>query len=193
MAGIVKITLQQEAWMRRHFKHTKNEEISDRFGWSQSTMHRVARQLGLTKSADFMRSCQRATADAAKASHLRNGTYPPKGYVIPRSEEFRFKPGHKESKTTKRKRIAKATATRRQTIKEEKARVTWGFHQLTKLRLIRQPKLAVTQRYYLRKRGYIVPRGSMVAYYTDETKRCPKLEGRKLGDRHFIAFTFQPA
>lgn len=178
--------------MRTHFKHTKNDEICARFGWSASTMHRFARQLGLTKSPQFMHKCQAATTETAKASHLRNGTYPPKGYRIPRSEEFQYKPGHTETAAVRRKRVAKAAATRRQTIKEERARVNFGFHQLTKLRLISQPKRAVTQRHYLRKRGYIVPRGSMVAYYDANTDRCPFIEARKMGDKQFIAFTFKP-
>lgn len=186
------ITPEQEAWMRKHFKHTKNDEIVARFGWSHSTMHRVARELGLKKTPQFMHKCQAATTAAAKASHLRNGTYPPKGYRIPRSEEFQFKPGHTESKATKRKRIAKATVTRNQTIKEDKARIHWGFQQLTKMRLISQPKKAICLRHNLRKRGYIIDRGSMTAYYDENTDRSLKVESRKRGDRDYIGFTFKP-
>lgn len=42
-----------------------------------------------------MKDCQRYTAKKAKQSHLKNGTYPPKGFIIPNSEKYRFKPGHK--------------------------------------------------------------------------------------------------
>ncbi len=182
--------------MLKHFKHTKNDAIMEKFGWSHSTLHRFARHLGLTKSPQFMHKCQAATTAAAKESHLKNGTYPPKGYRIPRSEEFCFKPGERPvdriGKRREKKRIAKATETMRQLRKEERARANWGFRQLTKLRVITQPRNAATQRYYLRRRGYIIQRGSMVAYYDENTRRCPKMERRKMGDPRFIAFKFQP-
>ncbi len=182
----------QEAWLRKHFKHTKNDDIAAKFGWSQTTLHRFARQMGLTKTPQFQSKCQRNAADKAKASHLRNGTYPPKGYIIPKSQEHRFKPGHKETEAAKRRRVAKAVETMRQIRKEEKARANWGLRQLTKLRVIAQPRRAATQRHYLRKRGYIIQRGSMIAYYDERTDRCPKMEARKMGDKNFIAFTFRP-
>ena len=194
MASYNKIVMtpKQEAWMRKHFKNTPNDEILAKFGWSHSTMHRFARQLGLTKTKRYMKKCQAHTTACAKASHLRNGTYPPKGYIIPRSEEFRFKPGHKETEAHKRKRVAKATETMRQIRKEERARINWGFPQQTKLRLIAAPRRVACQRYRLRKMGYIVERGSMVAYYTEDTRRCPVLEARKMGDYKYSAFIFKP-
>ena len=192
----IEMTPAQEAWMRKHFKHTKNEDIMARFGWSHSTVHRFARALGLKKTPQYMHKCLAATTAAAKASHLRNGTYPPKGYHIPRSEEFCFKKGEKPidriGKRREKERLEKAHAKRRQSIKEDKARINWGLPQLTKMRLIKQPRRAVCQRYYLRKLGYIVPHGSMVAYYTPDTIRAPKIEARKMGDRDFVAFTFAP-
>lgn len=186
----ITMTPAQREWMRAHFKHTKNDEIVARFGWSHSTMHRFARELGLTKTPQYMRKCQEHTTACAVASHLKNGTYPPKGYIIPKSEQFRFKPGRKESEATKRKRLAQAAATRRQTIKEERARISFGIPQRTKLRLIAQPRIAIMQRLYLRKHGYHIERGSLVAYYDDQTVRCPKIEARTRGDRNYVAFQF---
>jgi len=181
----------QEMWLRKHFKNTKNDEIVARFGWSHSTLHRFARKMGLTKTKQFQNKCQQHAAARTNESNRLNGTYPPKGYIIPNSEKYRFKPGHKEKESVKRRRVAKAVETMRQIRKEEKARANWGFRQLTKLRVIAQPRRAATQRHYLRKRGYIVQRGSMVAYYDDNTNRCPKMESRKMGDKNYIAFTFR--
>ena len=93
MSAKITLTQRQEAWLCRHFRNTRNAELAARLGISESSLRRFARSLGLTKTPQFMRKCQAATAAAAKASHLRNGTYPPKGYRIPRSEEFQFKPG----------------------------------------------------------------------------------------------------
>ena len=191
------MTPSQEKWLVRHFKHTKNDAIMERFGWSHSTLHRFARKLGLKKSTQFMHKCQRETTRKAKESHLRNGTYPPKGYRIPRSEEFGFKKGETNlqriGKRRERKRIEKSAESRRQTIKEERARVTFGLPQRTKLHLIRRPKYVTSQRYYLRKLGYLVERGSFTVYYTPETRRSPAFEARTLGNcTNYVHFDFKP-
>lgn len=183
--------------MLAHFKHTKNEAIMEKFGWSHGTLHRFAREMGLTKTRQFMSKCQAATTAAAKASHLRNGTYPPKGYRIPRSEEFCFKKGERPvdriGKRKEKKRLEKAAASRRATVREEKARVLFGFKQLTKMRVIAQPRHIALQRNYLRRLGYIVARGSLVAYYTPDTKRSASYEERTPATaKKYVHFQFLP-
>ena len=114
MGKVYKITLtpEQETWLVRHFKHTRNAEAAVRLGISERSLTRIARRLGLEKSRQFMRKTQRNAADKAKESHLRNGTYPPKGYRIPRSEEFQFKAGvtpvERLGKRRERKRIERS-------------------------------------------------------------------------------------
>lgn len=195
MAGKINLTKQQVAWLRRHFPNTKNAELAAKLGISETGLHRLARRYGLAKTPQFMRKTQAATSAAAKASHLKNGTYPPKGYIIPRSEEFRFgmPKAYKETPAKKRKRIEKAAQSRRETVKEERIRIRWGLPQLTKMALNPKPRAAASIRHYLKTRGYTVARGSMVAYYDENTRRCPFIEGRKLGDRRYIAFTFVEA
>lgn len=123
MGKTVKIVLtpQQERWLTNHFKHTKNSECAERLGISLRSVVRIARKLGLTKSRQFMARCQRETSDAAKESHRRNGTYPPKGFRIPKSEVGQFKPGvtSRERLGAKREseRIRKSAESRRATIK----------------------------------------------------------------------------
>ena len=94
MKGI-KITLddKQEAYLVKHFKHTKNAELAAKLNIGERSVVRLARKLGLKKTPQFMRKCQQEMTAAAHASHLRNGTYPPKGFIIPKSEEGRFKKG----------------------------------------------------------------------------------------------------
>ena len=195
----IEMTAKEEAWMRLHFKHTKNDEIAARFGWSHSTLHRFARQLGLTKTRQFMHKCQAATTAAAKESHLRNGTYPPKGYRIPRSEEFCFKPGEKPvdriGKRRERQRIRKMKETIAETRRVERARAVFGLERKTKLKLagMGQPRHFALQRYYLRQLGYIIARGSMDAYYTQETKRSKEYESRTRENcDNFVPFRFKP-
>lgn len=178
----ITLTPEQERWLKAHFRHTRNEEIGERLGISQSSLHRFARELGLTKTRQFMRKVQRNAADKAKESHLRNGTYPPKGYVIPRSEEFRFKTGvtpvERLGKRRERKRVERAVESRRKTFREEKARALFGVPRKTRLRVVREPRGKTCQRWYLKKRGYILDERELIAYWTEDTRRATILEGK---------------
>lgn len=178
----ITLTPEQEKWLIAHFKHTKNEEIGERLGISQSSVHRFARELGLTKTKQFMRKVQKNTSERAKASHLRNGTYPPKGYRIPRSEEFQFKKGvsniQRLGKAGERKRVEKSAASRRKTFKVERARKLFGLPQQTKLRVMREPRGKTCHRWYLKKRGYIIDDRELIAYWTEDTRRATILEKR---------------
>lgn len=192
MTRKIELTPKEEAWLLRNFCRTKNDEILERLQVSGSWLHRYAREHGLVKTRQFQKGCQAHAAAMAKKSHLKNGTYPPKGYIIPGSERYRFKPGHKETAAAKRRRVAKSTETRNRTIREERARVNFGVHQLTKLRLVSRPKKVIEIRWYLKNRGYHIERGSMVARYDETTRRCPKIEARRPGDPGYFAFVFEP-
>lgn len=178
--GAIILTDEQEAWLQKHFKHTKNEDIAKKLGVSPRSVNRLAEKRGLTKSRQFIRKTQLDAAAAANKSNRINGTYPPKGYQIPGGEAFRFKKGEKpiDRLGAKRnaERIAKSAASRKETFKLEKARAIFGLPRQTKLNVVQRPRKQVHVRYYLRKRGYVVERGSNVAYYNNNTKRSPKME-----------------
>lgn len=176
------LTEKQEAYLIRHFKHTKNPELARKLGISETTMHRYARKLGLKKTKQHMKKMQRNAADRAKESHLKNGTYPPKGYRIPRSDEFQFRPGEKPvdrlGEKRNKERIAKSVASRAATYHDELLRSKWGFEQKTKLRVIAVPRQLIADRSYLKKRGYIIDEKNKIAYYTPETHRATILESK---------------
>jgi len=143
----------------------------------------------LKKTKQFQTKCQRNAAAKAKESHLANGTYPPKGFVIPKSAENRFKPGEsnrdrnerkygaKKAERMERARIEKAKATRNETIRKERIRINWGFEQKTNLRLTGGGTKRTSARYSLRKAGYIVERGDNEAFAPQEVRdRHPRLE-----------------
>jgi len=178
----IELTPAQEAWLRKHFKHTKNAEIAERLGISETSVHRFARKWGLTKTKQFRRKVQADVAAAAKASHLRNGTYPPKGYIIPGSEAYRFKPGESMKSRIGTRRwkqaCAKAQASRAKTFRWERARRTFGVPQKTKLKVFQQPRQRILDRCYLKKRGYIIDEQNFIAYWTPETQRATRLEAR---------------
>lgn len=181
-------------WFIEHYKHTNNADICVKLRISGSFLQRLKRKYGLSKSKQFMRKKLELATERATASHKLHGTYPPKGYIIPRSVEFRYEKGHevKETAAQNRKRREKMSATRKQTIKEEKARISFGLKQRTNLHLIRQNKNVVSLRHNLRERGYVIERGSMIAYYTPDTNRSEAIESRKNGDRNYVAFQYKP-
>lgn len=184
MGKAYKITLtpEQETWLVRHFKHTKNAEAAARLGISERSLTRIARRLGLEKSRQFMRKAQKNTAEKARESHLRNGTYPPKGFIIPGSEAHRFKKGEapivRIGKAGERKRIERSAESRRKTFREEKARALFGVPRKTRLRVVREPKGKTELRWYLKSRGYILDERELIAYWTEDTRRATILEGK---------------
>lgn len=180
--------------LKKMYRNTKNDEIALKLEVNLSTLHRAARALGLTKTKRFMRRCQRDTAARARESHIMHGTYPPKGYIIPGSERHRFKAGETSLQRLgarkERRRVARAAETRRQTLREERARRLFGVPQLTRLRVLNRGHRFYYSVWYLRSRGYEVDTRNLVAYYDDGTRRCPVLErkGRNPGKGHYFDF-----
>ena len=185
----IELTEVQLAYLQKHFKNTRNDLLARKLGISESSLHRLARKYGLKKTRQFMKKTQRATADAAKASHLKHGTYPPKGYIIPHSEDYRFNKGETpRSRLGKRKdeaRIAKAVETRKHTYKMERARALFGLERKTKLHVVKQPLKKIQTRYYLRRRGYSIDDPAFTAYWDDNTRRALKIEARPKQKRFY--------
>lgn len=97
----IHLTREQELWMRTHYPHISTEICALILGISHSSVTRQARRLGLNKTEQFMKECQAHTSKRAHESHLKNGTYPAKGYYSPnlqKGEAYQFKPGHKRIK-----------------------------------------------------------------------------------------------
>ena len=176
----VEITEKQKAWIIKHFKHTRNEEIKEKFGISDGWLHRFARKNGLKKSPQFMTKVQMENAQKAAFSHRMNGTYPPKGYRIPRSGVNCFKKGvtplERLGPKREAERVRKSAESRKKTWKLEHARWTFGLPRETKLRVFKQPREWASRRYYLRQLGYVIERGGLDAYWGGNTRRNEKLE-----------------
>lgn len=84
----------QTYWLKRNFPHVSNSVCAMILGCSIRTVVRRARELGLSKTALYMAESQALASRKAMESHTRNGTYPPKGFAVPRREEFYFKKKH---------------------------------------------------------------------------------------------------
>lgn len=81
--GKIILTEQQRFWMRRNYPDMANAICALYLGVSVSSVVRLARRMGLQKTEQFMRDSQAHAAKRAKESHLRNGTYPDKGWYSP--------------------------------------------------------------------------------------------------------------
>lgn len=92
--GKIHLTLEQTLWMRRNFPGMATAICALYLGVSESSVKRIAYAMGLQKTPQFMREAQAHAARRAKESHLRNGTYPPKGWYSPnlqKGQQYRFK------------------------------------------------------------------------------------------------------
>lgn len=191
------LTERQTKWLIAHYKHTKNEVICAKLSITLSTMQRIKRDLGLSKSHQFMRKMQ-ADATAAAQVAMANETPEQKERRRQQANQNRnpdrcFKPGIYAlgCKTAEElaKIDAKRAATWRKTRQDDEMRLNWYGEQQTKFHYRRHPdpeknRRLTKLRHYFRKIGYDIPsRSGMVAYFDDETKRTPKLEAeaRNLG------------
>lgn len=92
----IKLNDDQKLWLKLNFPHMATVLCAMRLGISHRSVIRIARQMGLQKTPQFMKECQANTARKAKESHLKNGTFPPKGYYSPnlqKGKPYQFKPG----------------------------------------------------------------------------------------------------
>ena len=189
------LTEKQIAWIVKHYAHTKNDDIMEKFGIGESTLHRLARKYGLKKSRQQMKKTQRNATEAAYEVCKRYGIYEEtarrmkekmnemiaNGERIPGSfvkgQSNRDRLGPKRFKQC----IEKATETMREIRRKERVRLHFGLPQNTKLLISfngyteKQRKKSI-HRHLFRKHNYIVDWGSDDIYYDEETDRRPTME-----------------
>lgn len=174
----INFTDEQLAWLSAHFADTKNAELAARLGCGESTLHRVARRLGLKKSREFMAGVNRASLEACWQANKGEGNHGKKNLVV-HGVRYRFKKGERPidrlGAEGEAKRCEKLKATRQRLIRRERLRQKWGLPQLTNIKLGCR-KEHIPMRYALKKRGYIVSRGAKVIYYDDSTRRSAVVE-----------------
>lgn len=185
------LTQEQREWFVANFDHTKNQELADHLGTSPRSVTRMARELGLKKTKEFVAAMQRnASEHGARVTRLMGGNA---GAVnlLKYGKATRFKPGTRKDRMSAEvfaemhRRIGES---RKETFRKERVRVNWGFEQKTNLRVVRCPKEKIEIRHGLRKRGYEIGRASNDATVTNETRRSIKMEAR--AEKMGIKFNF---
>ena len=191
------LTDAQTKWLQKHFKHTKNDVIRERLGLSHSTLHRIARELGLKKTRQFMAKMQMAASMAGKAAIEAEDEAAKERRRQQanqnRNPERCFKEGEwsLSKKTPAQLAVinAKRKASWRKTRDADEVRLNWGLPTQTKFHFRRHPdpiknKQLCSLRNYLKRKGYEIPgRAGMAVYVTRETRRSAKMESKaeKLG------------
>lgn len=91
----IRLSFDDRLWLRLNFPHIRNELCAMRLGVSLRTVVRLARSMRLEKTPQFIKESQAFASRKAQESHIRNGTYPAKGYYSPnlqKGEIYQFKP-----------------------------------------------------------------------------------------------------
>ncbi len=158
------LTQEQIDEVRSLFPNHTKPEIKSILGIGLSSIDRIQAIYHLRKSPEF---ASYLAVKAGKASNIARG-----GKALNITPEV----------------IEKRVATYRRTLREERARVTFGLPQKTKAKVKRQPRRKCSQRAYLKKLGYILDEPNCVAYYTDNTTRAVRMERNWDGKRNYYKF-----
>lgn len=181
-------TPEQLRWLAANYPCTKNAELCDTLRISDATLHRLARRLGLRKSVEFVRRCQRETARAALVAGIATGRFSRqsqqmKGRCPAHLQAYKFTPGHKPEVPPEAR--AAQGKHRSQTIRAERRRLLFGLPQRTRLRVVAQDRHKTCYRYCMRRKGYVeLPDEKNVLRYPSEEMRRPVAE--KGAARHGI-------
>ena len=187
------LTPEQEEAFRKYFPIKFNRDIMEMFGLSFTTVHRLAREMGLKKDMKVIKHKQ---AVEIKKTCEQNGYYDSiRGKQVSeackeamrqkRAEGFHPLTHLKETNPRRYKALMKKRSEdRKEAIRKAKRRLEIGLPPGTKLHLpvYEFSRSQTCQRYYAKKHGYIL--GDMrefsgeryTIYYTKDTDRCERLE-----------------
>lgn len=184
------LTEEQQAWIIKHYKHTKNPDILAKFDIGESTLHRLARKYGLKKSKQYLKKQQLVNAEKGRATCEEYGIYDENSerqverWRIAKEEgrSYGFQKGvsNKQRLTKKQYKAMceKMSVSINEVWRKERMRVNWGLEQKTKLRVQSGGKKRIQHRMLFRRRGYIVAKASNNVYYTENTNRSLIAESR---------------
>lgn len=179
----ITFTDEQRAWLVEHYADTSNADCLAALGMKPCqyrTLRRLAKSLGLKKSDQYIKQCQRNTWQAAAAANRITGNNGKANLI--HGKPYRFKKGNcmREIMGDERWKdmLRRRGETLKKTYQKERRRVLFGLDQHTHLTAKCDTAYLYNLRYIMRKKGYIVDRGSRVAIVTSETKRSASVERR---------------
>jgi hypothetical protein len=203
------LTDEQREWLCKWFPEEENSRLMKASGMSHSTLHRFAREFGLTKSEKGIKRIKKRQAAHIKRLCEKNGYYDSlRGKQL--SEACRkataqmwqeIRDGKREhparimKRTNPRKYrewMKRKSQERKETIRKEKLRVVYGLERKTRLKCIvlcKYTRRQANHRYNALRRGYIVMEDCSEQggeryniYYDSDTERAPRFEKNLLKD-----------
>lgn len=207
------LTDEQREWFCKWFPEEENSRLMKASGMRHSTLHRFAREFGLTKSEKGMRRIRKRQAAHIKRVCEKNGYYDSLRGKQPSEasrkataqmwqdirEGKREHPARimrRENPRKYRKWMQRKSQERKETIRNEQRRMLYGMERKTRLKCIVMCKYTRSQtshRYNALKRGYIVMEDCSEQggeryniYYDNETERTPIFEKNLLKDGFHI-------
>jgi hypothetical protein len=120
--------------IKQKYSTEYNKVLAKQLGISWRTLVRKARELGLEKEPNFIEKRRadivKMIAKVRKPSPLQAR----KGFVVPNSEQYRFKKGHTPRMATDPELVARVHAKRNETIRRDRIRSRIGLSRLTKFK-----------------------------------------------------------
>lgn len=203
------LTAEQEAWLRRWYPEEENSVLMELSGIKFSTLHRFAREFGLTKSDKGMRRIRKRQSVKAVRKLKKSGYYDSIRGRKPSEANRRataqmwkdIRDGRRESPVSIMKRenprkyrlwMRRKSDERKETIRKERLRVKYGLERQTRLNCVVMCKYTKSQRnhrYNALRRGYIVMEDCSEQggeryniYYDDDTVRSDEFEKNLCSD-----------
>lgn len=203
------LTDEQRAWFCKWFPEEENSRLMKASGMTHSTLHRFARELGLTKSPKGIKRIRKRQAAHIKRLCERNGYYdsmrgrqPSEACLKATAQMWqdiregkREHPARimkRENPRKYRKWMENRSKERKETIRKEMRRVLYGMERKTRLKCIvmcKYTRRQVSHRYNALKRGYIIMEDCSEQggeryniYYDNETQRSCIFEKNLLKD-----------
>ena len=203
------LTDEQREWFCKWFPEEENSRLMKASGMNHSTLHRFARELGLTKSPKGIKRIRKRQAAHIKRLCERNGYYdsmrgrqPSEACLKATAQMWKdIREGKREHPASIMKRenprkyrkwMENRSKERKETIRKEMRRVLYGMERKTRLKCIvmcKYTRRQVAHRYNALKRGYIIMDDCSEQggeryniYYDNETKRSSIFERNLLKD-----------
>ena len=200
---------EQRAWLCKWFPEEENSRLIAASGMSHSTLHRFARELGLTKSPKGIKRIKKRQAAHIKRVCEKNGWYDSlRGKPVSDAcrkatakmwQEIREGKREHPARIMKRKNprkyrqwMQRKSDERKETIRKETRRMLYGLQRQTHLKCVvlnKYTKRQISHRYFALKRGYILMADCSEQsgeryniYYDDQTKRTPIFEKNLIAD-----------
>lgn len=170
------LTAEQEAWLRKWYPITENKILMELSGMTHGKLHRLAREMGLSKSATGIKRIRKRQAAHIKRVCESNGYYASIRGKAPSEatlqgvrrlwqdvrEGKREHPAQimkRQNPRRYRKWLENKSASRKAQMRKELLRLQYGLKRETNLPgvvLVPYTKRQVDHRYHALKRGYIV-------------------------------------